>query len=472
MTLLAKYYVPGLCIEDHSIEVPLDWSAPDESERLSLFYRVVCAPENESRDMPLLVFLQGGPGGPGPRPLSPDSDGWIAEAVRHFRVILPDQRGTGRSSRVQASVARRFGTPRALADYLHHFLADSIIRDFEHLRRTEFGGRRWVTLGQSYGGFLTLTYLSTFPEAILASFTAGGIPAIDAGPDTVYEHTVRKMMMKTRRYYERYPGDAARVAAVADALRDGDVRLPNGDPLTVRRLQMLGGGMGMKPAPERLHWLFDQAFADSDGSVVCAGGIAGEDGASSAASASSASRRPTLTDGFLMNVLSETESYNRPLYWTLQEFIYLNGGAEGQCAPADWAADRQIARHAEMAPDARPLCFIGEAALPDMFATDSSLRPFRDAEELLMHDTRWGMIYDLDRLASNEVPLQSAVYHDDMYVPSELSLASLEHIGASHAWVTNEFEHDGIHGDSVFPRLYNEALDRGDLRAVFADRYC
>ena len=26
MTMLSKYYVPGLAIEDHSIDVPLDWT--------------------------------------------------------------------------------------------------------------------------------------------------------------------------------------------------------------------------------------------------------------------------------------------------------------------------------------------------------------------------------------------------------------------------------------------------------------
>ena len=43
-------------------------------------------------DLPLLIFLQGGPGGAGPRLNSPTSDGWIEEAIRHFRVILPDAR--------------------------------------------------------------------------------------------------------------------------------------------------------------------------------------------------------------------------------------------------------------------------------------------------------------------------------------------------------------------------------------------
>ena len=81
-------------------------------------------------------------------------------------------------------------------------------------------------------------------------------------------------------------------------------------------------------------------------------------------------------------------------------------------------------------------------------------------------DTRFGVIYDEERLASNEVPLQAAVYFDDMYVDSGLQLDTLSRVGASHAWVTNEFEHDGNHGPSVFKHLLEEAMGRGDLMRV------
>lgn len=456
MTLLARYYLPGMYTEDHSVRVPLDWAHPDDGRQISLFYRVLCAPGREHDDLPLLVFLQGGPGGPGPRPLIPDSDGWIAEALKHFRIVLPDQRGTGRSSRVTAALAKRM-QPRELADYLHHFLADSIIRDFEHLRVSEFGGRRWASLGQSYGGFLTLSYLSLFPGAIAAAFTTGGIPAVPASPDVTYAHTLPMMKLKTRRYYERYPQDAERIAAVASivagAADQGGVRLPDGSPLTVRRLQMLGSGLGMKPCPERLHWLFDEAFGAADGSVP--------DVASDASA---------LSDAFLMDVLDATQSYDRPLYWTLQEFIYQDGGDDGECAPARWAASRAIEADPAMAVDARPLYLIGEAALPQMFEQDASLKPFAAAEELLMEDTHWGKIYDAARLAANETPLQAAVYADDMYVPFDLSRDTLGRIGSAHAWVTNEFEHDGVHGSVVFRHLYNEAKDRGDLAGLANSR--
>ncbi|KAB8289041.1 proline iminopeptidase [Bifidobacterium ramosum] len=447
MTLLAEYYVPGLHVEDRSIKVPLDWTGHEpgqgfDGESIDLFYRVVTAPEHVHDDLPLLVFLQGGPGGPCPRLMGPDHEMWVKDALKRFRIVLPDQRGVGRSSAIDSHVMARFDSARAQADYLKRFLAGSIVRDFEHLRRTEFGGRKWVSLGQSYGGFLTLSYLSLYPEGLLASFTTGGIPYVAADADAVYQHTFPRMIRKNEQFYERYPQDVERVAAIADILDSSDVHLPNGDPFSVRRLQLLGSDFGMKPSFERLHWLLDTAFVDGDGG---------------------ASRGSYLTDGFLMGVLTSTQTYNKPLYWTLQEFIYANG----DCKPIRWAAQRERDRHPEFDPAHRPLMFTGEASFPWMFEEGGALIPFHDAMDLLMEDGHWDTIYDVDQLARNEVPLQAAVYYDDMYVDSTLQLKTLSNIGNSHAWVTNEYEHDGVHSNHVFQRLFNEALNRGDLEALF-----
>lgn len=194
MALITSYHVPGLYVEDHSIDVPLDWRGLEPMllavgstmrrgampapiagapESIKLFYRVVCAPDRINDDLPLLLFLQGGPGGESPRPLSPTSDGWIEEAVKHFRVVLPDQRGTGRSSCVDGRTIKALGerataagsdATRSQADFLKRHLASSIVRDFEYLRLVGFGGKPWVTLGQSYGGFLTLSYPVALPR--------------------------------------------------------------------------------------------------------------------------------------------------------------------------------------------------------------------------------------------------------------------------------------------------------------------
>ena len=480
MALLASYCLPGLAVEDHAIDVPLDWrgtsparlagvaDAPNsplaeasaaekcdpafEGRSLCLFYRVVCAPENVGRDLPYLVYLQGGPGGAGPRLTSPTSDGWVAEAVRHFRVILPDQRGTGRSSRVDCATIACEGDAAAQARFLKRFLADSIVRDFEYLRLAELGGARWITLGQSYGGFLTLAYLSTFPGAVAASFTCGGIPHVPASADEVYACTFPRMAAKTRLLYERYPGDERRLALLADRVAAGDVRLPDGSPLSPRRLQSLGQGLGMKPGHERLHNLLDLAFTAGDGSADAALAAAGGD-----------AEKVEVSPAFLAGAWEATNVVSNPLYWVLQELIY----ADGELArPIAWAAERAWADRPEFSPDARPLVLTGEACFPWMFEEMPELAPFAGAIGELMRDTSFGRLYDEARLAANETPLQAAVYFDDLYVDSGLQLDTLSRVGASHAWVTNEFEHDGLHGERVFRHLLEEARDRGDLRGL------
>src|SRR5919107_5122863 len=118
----------GLVVTEHELEVPLDHTAPD-GERITVFAREVADPDG--RDRPFLVFFQGGPGFEASRPTRhPSSPGWLDRALRDFRVLMLDQRGTGRSSPVgTASLAGR--SPEEQADYLAHFRADAIVRDAE-----------------------------------------------------------------------------------------------------------------------------------------------------------------------------------------------------------------------------------------------------------------------------------------------------------------------------------------------------
>jgi pimeloyl-ACP methyl ester carboxylesterase len=53
-------------------------------------------------ELPWLCFLNGGPGSKAPRPPMPS---WLRTALRTHRVVLLDQRGTGRSTPVSASTA-------------------------------------------------------------------------------------------------------------------------------------------------------------------------------------------------------------------------------------------------------------------------------------------------------------------------------------------------------------------------------
>src|SRR5687767_12491840 len=116
-------HVPGLVLTDHELSVPLDHTRPD-GDTIEVFARVVAAPDGADR--PLLVFLQGGPGQEAPRPTGrPAGPAWLPRALADYRVLMLDQRGTGRST--------PYGEPGADpdldAEYLTHFRADSIVRD-------------------------------------------------------------------------------------------------------------------------------------------------------------------------------------------------------------------------------------------------------------------------------------------------------------------------------------------------------
>jgi proline iminopeptidase len=427
--IVSEYTIPGMWIRDHLVTCPLDWSRQD-GPTLEIFAREVCDPRRRDEALPLLAFLQGGPGGKSPRPVG-GGPSWLAHALKTHRVILIDQRGTGRSSRIESATLSRFQSGAEAADHLLHFRADSIVNDCEHIRKTVFAGRRWETLGQSYGGFLTLSYLSRAPEGLAACYITGGLPGLSAGADEVYRRTYPRVAAKNDRYHARYPADASRIGAIADLLASRDVRLPDGDRLTVRRFQTIGIDLGMAPGFENIHWLVDEAFSDA--------------------------AQERLSDHFLAAVMAMTSFDANPLFAVLQESIYGQGAAATR-----WAAERLREQHPQFADRHRPLFLTGEMMYPWMFDEIRSLRPFRDGAMALAERSDYGPLYDAPRLAANEVPVVAAVYFDDMYVDAGLSLETARQLGNAEVWVTNEYEHDGVRqSDAVLARLMSMLNDRG-----------
>jgi pimeloyl-ACP methyl ester carboxylesterase len=412
--------LPGYVARDHAIEVPLDHANPERGT-IEVFARVLVDPAKQQDDLPYLLFLQGGPGGKSPRPL--DRSGWIDIALRTHRVVLLDQRGTGRSTPVTPALARD-RTPEQVADYLSLFRADAIVADAELLRRNLLGEGRWDTLGQSYGGFITLTYLSQAPDGLDHCYVTGGIPGITATAADVYARTFPRAARRSREYYARYPSDADVTARLADHLAEQRVLLPDGDVLTPHRLQTLGLVFGMSYGFETVHWLLDDAWAGTQ-----------------------------LHPRFLHDVAAHTGFVDNVLY-PLQEYVYGVGSATG------WAAQREYEKHPEFATDARPLLFTGEMMFPWMFREIRLLRPFAEAAEVLAAKDDWPPLYDTDRLARNEVPVCAAVYYDDPYVPADLQLETIDHLGNARAWVTNEHEHDGLRSGPVLERLLDMGAGR------------
>lgn len=417
--------LPGLALADHTFTVPLDHRSP-HGPTIEVFARSVVDPARAGEELPWLLYLEGGPGGKSPRPGR--ANGWLAHAVKSHRVLLLDQRGTGRSTPVTARAAAGWKDHQALAAYLRHFRADSIVADCELIRRWLCGDQPWETLGQSYGGFITLTYLSFAPQGLRRCYVTGGLPGLDATADDVYRRTYPRVRDKTIEAFAQHPGDAERLRAIVDHVRSHDVRLPNFDRLTVHRLRSLGLGLGMGDGYARIHWLLDEAWDGSE-----------------------------LSDVFLRQVMTETDFAVNPLFAVLQETIYPQDSK-----PTAWAAERIRHEFPEFDEAADPLLFTGEMIYPWMFEEIRALRPFAGAADLLASADDWTPLYDTTRLAANEVPVAAVIYHDDMYVDAGLQHGTARAVGNLRTWVTNEWEHDGVtaSGDRVLARLMDMARGR------------
>jgi pimeloyl-ACP methyl ester carboxylesterase len=313
--------------------------------------------------------------------------------------------------------------PAQLADYLRLFRADSIVADAEIARARIAGGARWDTLGQSYGGFITLAYLSRAPEALRTCYVTGGLPSLTATADEWYARTYPRVAARNAEYYRHFPSDVAAVRRLADHLTEHEVLLPDGDRLTARRLRFLGNTFGMSDGFANLHWLLDEAWHGDE-----------------------------LTDGFRYATMTATGFIDTPIF-ALQEFTCTPGGATA------WAAERALADHPGFAPDADPLLFTGEMMYPWMFQEIAALKPFAAAAELLAAHDDWPPLYDPAKLAANEVPVLAAVYFDDMYVDADLQLQTARALGTTRVWVTNEYEHNGLRlaGDKILDRLMSMA---------------
>jgi pimeloyl-ACP methyl ester carboxylesterase len=398
--------IPGLVLTEHELRVPLDSDRPDGRE-ITVFAREVADPDG--LDRPFLLFLQGGPGFEAPRPLSRSSPGWLDRALRDFRVLMLDQRGTGRSTPV-GTLPRM--TPEEQAEYLTHFRADSIVADAERLRE-HLGVRRWSVLGQSFGGFATLAYLSQAPEGLTEALFTGGLPPVARHIDEIYDCTYRRVLDRNARYYERYPEDRRRVLCIRDLLESSDVLLASGDRLTFRRFRQVGALLGAGDGAERLHHLLELA-PDSP--------------------------------GFRHDVESAVGFARNPLYVIVHESSWADGFA------TRWSAHRRLPEaYAE-----DPALLTGEHVYPWMFEEFGALAPLREASEILAEHP-WPRLYDAERLARNEVPAAAAIYTDDMYVERVFSEETAGAVRGLRPWITSEYEHNGLRADGA--RILDRLLD-------------
>ncbi|AJR05354.1 alpha/beta hydrolase [Photobacterium gaetbulicola] len=404
----------------HTFEVPLDYSQPN-AQTISVFAREVVDLGRQDDALPWLVYFQGGPGFASPRPDC--RSGWLKRALKQYRVLLLDQRGTGNSTVISHQTLAHLSASEQ-ADYLSLFRADNIVRDAETIR-VKLGVKQWATLGQSFGGFCSLTYLSFFPQSLSRAYITGGVPSLIRHADEVYQATYQRVQDKNVAFFVQFPSAQAQCQKIADHLLDNDVRLPNGQRFTVEQFQMIGINLGRSSANVPMYYLLEEAFVEANG-------------------------KETLSYGFLNAMLAEQSYQTNPIYAILHESIYC------QHTASNWSAHRvrdsfpQFNYH-----KGETFYFTGEMVYPWMFEQFKCLQPLQDAANLLAERTDWNDLYDVKALANNTVPVACAVYAEDMYVEMQYSLETLKEIPNSKAWITNEYEHNGLRadGERILDRL-------------------
>nr|WP_216608223.1 alpha/beta fold hydrolase [Vibrio sp. T3Y01] len=396
----------------HYFELPLDYQAKD-GQQIQVFAREVVDLAKDSQELPWLVYFQGGPGFPSPR-VSGES-GWMKRALQNYRVLLLDQRGTGNSTVISHETLAHL-SPEQQAEYLTHFRADNIVRDAEAIRE-QFGVKQWSTIGQSFGGFCTLSYLSLFPKSLQRCYVTGGIPSIEREADDVYRATYKRVEDKNRAFFAQFPQAQAMCREISDYLLNNEVKLPNGQVFTVEQFQLIGINLGAGEANLPMYFTLESAFVEVNG-------------------------KKHLSYSFLNQMQQEQGYLTNPIYAILHESIYCQGTA------SNWSAHRVREQYPHFNyQSGSEFWFTGEMVYPWMFDQLETLKPLREAANILAEKSDWGTLYNAAQLSKNTVPMACAVYADDMYVELDYSRETLANIPNSKAWITNEYEHNGLRAD-------------------------
>ena len=250
------------------------------------------------------------------------------------------------------------------------------MRDAELVRAQLIGDRPWTVLGQSFGGFCCLTYLSLSPEGLAGALITGGLPSLTA--------TRRRRLPgrlpagageEPRDTSSATPATPSSPAGSPTTWKSTRSGMPSGERLSVRRFQTLGitfGGTGTVRQP----------------ALPAGGGVhrrAGRPGAVRHVPARGG-RRPCRSRTVRCTPCCTSRSTRR-------------------ARPSGWAAERVRAEFPEFdASGAGPLLFTGEMIYPWQFDEDPALVPLREAADLLARRDDWPALYDVDRLADNDRP--------------------------------------------------------------------
>ena len=392
----------------------------------------IVAESDPPKQLPWLLFLQGGPGGA----CAPVRQGsWTSFFLdKGYKLLFMDQRGTGLSTTITTETLIKRGDPQAQADYLKHFRADNIIRDAEAIRKvlTKYYptiNKKWSILGQSFGGFCSIHYLSFYPESLREVFATGGMAPMVRQPDALYAKLLQKAIEMNKAYYAKFPEDIARVHQIVEHVSTNKIKTTNGGLLTPYRIQNLGMLLLSLDGWETLHNLFLRASTDlsTTGEIL----------------------RPTM-----MAIEQQVPFDNAILYAIIHEACYLSGSA------SNWSAERALAANQSFnisqTPKDQPIMLTVENITHGTFAAYESLQKILPAAEIIASYDQWPKLYDEVQLAKNTVPVYASIYVDDLAIDFEMAVRRAKSIGNCKTYITNQSWHGGLkeHCDEVLGALF------------------
>ena len=208
-------------------------------------------------------------------------------------------------------------------------------------------------------------------------------------------------------------------------MRTHEEFLPTGERLSSRRLRTIGIELGRDRGFDTLAYLFEDPFVTVKG-------------------------EKKLRSDFLNSVGSRVSFEQGPLYAVVHESIY-GGTVPG---PTNWSAHRiredkpGFEEHADPTDMTRPFYLTGEHIFPWQFEEDPALRPFIDAAHALAAKDDWRSLYDKNSLGHGPAVAAAAIYVDDVFVPFEHSMNTARVFRDLRPFITNAFQHDGIHWGS------------------------
>lgn len=432
------------------LRVPLDYVRP-EAGAIELCARMVKSRnilESTEEALPIFVFLCGGPGTDNPSQRIPGlNEALVAGGIlseSKCQILYLDYRGTGESTPVGVETLAKMGTPEEQAEYLSLFRQDNIVRDLEAVRKClsfhfwKDESRPWSIMGQSYGGWVALTYLSFCPFGLSEVFLTGGLAPIGKGPDEVYLETYKQVSKQNTEFYKD-PLNRVNVRTTLQYLASKvdagqPVYLPKGGKLTVQRFMLLG-----------------RSFGSSHGLATVAGLV--EDMAEEIRS------HGAFTAATLQGIEDSVKFFGRPLYAALHEAIYCDGPRSGA---SNWAAERvgtglagdsgrygwlRGGKYNDTQQD-DVVFFAGEMIYPLHFEAFPELRPFAQVADVLARRADWPALYDEEALAANTVPVCAVGYTDDMYVSSRLGRETAAKVAGTRYFESPDLAHDAVRTDT------------------------